>query len=253
VELYRKSGQVLVRAIPYGESGELSASSGRVVYQGPSNAYRLKKQADAYAVDYWGDDPRRVEMDLMMYESYTSSPFQVYGVSVRKMLDSPGFTLKEAKRVTTEDGERVRFEFRYQEDPSKPSFREGWWTVDPALGWVVREYEFSGDGIYAQAPVIGSQEYSKSASGGVPALAKAQFSWNPEGSRSERSFEVEECLLGSCPDEPFRLATYGLGHLDPDHNAWSWSWPLLFVIMAVACLILGLTFRHLAGRRKAAQ
>jgi hypothetical protein len=253
LELFRNQGRSLVITTPYKEDGELSTGSRNVVYQGPLNAYRLKRVDGAYIVEYWGDDPKQVSNDLGMYWAYTSVPIQVYGVSVREMIDSPGFTLKDAKRIQTESGERIRFDYRYQKDPAKPSFREGWWTVDPGLGWVVREYEFSGSGIYAQAPVIGSQEYKKNVSGGVPALAKAQFSWKPEGSWVERSFEVEECLLGSCPDEPFRLSTYGLGHLDPDHNAWSWSWPLLFVIMAVACLILGLTFRHLAGKRKAAQ
>ncbi len=206
--------------------------------------------AQAYRLNHLGD--RKLDSINRMnsyINRYIKSSNYIVGAPVAELINSPGFSVRKLASSMTAEGGGIRVDFDYTPPPAGQSKSpwttalSGWWIVDPAHGWVLREYRISKYG----SPVswYGRIEYSNEL--GETKLSKVYLD---DGSTDSYGFKYEftckSFLRKQTPDKEFTLAAYGLGDAElPPGRSFNWS-PYWFFGLAALAIVVSVILRRRA-------
>jgi hypothetical protein len=183
---------------------------------------------------------------LANFPEYVASPdFQVIGVDRRGA----------AGNAVT----KIRFRYAPKVDRTSPNLErrstlDGWMALDPAAGWVIRDYEYTRtitrpDGTESVAQRTGSIQYANANGTPVPADITYKEVIEAAGQVIEMAYHIDHYQLGAAPPEEFTLAAFGLGDFDRTAPRSSrWGALSLFTVGIAALLVAGALARFAARR-----
>jgi hypothetical protein len=140
------------------------------------------------------------------------------------MVQSPEFTFEEVRALAEPEGPGIKAFFHYTPRKEKAARAKGWIDLDPALGSVIRAYDFQLE-VFSQRTqrwVVNkfSRTLSYQSSDGVaiPTRISTRFT---TGGLPERAveYQITRFAFGCAPASEFTLAGYGLGDLATPGNA----------------------------------
>jgi len=163
------------------------------------------------------------------------SPYSLGDSSVRDLLKSPAFAIKDASRVACAGRECVKITF---ERTASRGFVSGWMIVDPQAGWVLRERE-----VTSQDPPFTARttvEY-EGQQDGIPLLRGARLAFEYGGVATEiHELKVDKLTVEDVPDEEFTLAAFGIsdaGATRPPLIPPGLAYSLLAALVAVGIVV----------------
>ncbi len=141
-----------------------------------------------------------------------------------KLVNSSNFAIKQITQVSEAGSSLLNIEFEYanSRDAKEPKL-EGWFRLDPGLGWVIRSYNYKRRYSILKGKKAGQESVSRvegwttyKSEKGKPVPAEIQMKVTaPNGNlRREEHFTISKFLLESAPPGDFSLAAFGLGDLE---------------------------------------
>ena len=98
-------------------------------------------------VFYAGKAPQPSWVQDFHEKTFGEAAFTVAGIPLTKLLDDPEFVINRVYDQVREGRRLARVDFTNASPPNQEIKISGWFLLDPANSWVVREYEFKFDPI----------------------------------------------------------------------------------------------------------
>lgn len=221
---YSRDGHsILIRMRKAESQGAVSEAGETIIAQNKRECFKLSRKTEEspYIVQYFGKDRRPIEHDLQRFAmSFAEAPYTLHTLSIREMLSSPDFTLKDVIPGAS-DREPVRIVFRY--DPTDPERRQnrfsGWWSAAPRDGWRLTEFDIDVWSGRQKGKMRGSVRYGEP-SGDIPIPQHVEVTYTFGDYVQKHVFDFDHFALDADPESSFTLAAFGLGSLEgPSHGS----------------------------------
>jgi hypothetical protein len=195
-------------------SGTAVVSSGlrkfRLMRKGPGGSWYV--DTDVNANDDWPAMTR--------YRSWLTAAGYSPGGFPRfpEYVNSAEFRIRAVSRVTDRGADLTKVVFEYvPKDPQKPRI-EGWLRLDPALSWVIRDYEFTTrfswlrDGVKRETTVRNKGFVNYTQENGKPVPGEMEVSkYFDNGKTTTDHVNISKFEFTTSPPEEFTLSAFGLG------------------------------------------
>lgn len=210
-----------------------------------------KLNTTSYSLNHLGERKTSSLSNMNRYvDKFFKSPFTISGSPISAIIKLPGFKIISFSPLKgKDDSEEFRIAFNYappstvKPGPPWTVPLKGWWTVDPANGWGLKEFAISSPG--SPETWTGRVDYSNKP--GEPLLLKTVVL--NEGADYDGGFVYEfKCdtfSYSKVSQKEFALASFGLGDAEiPPGQASIWSPYWFFGLAAIAIVISGVLRRR---------
>jgi hypothetical protein len=138
----------------------------------------------------------------------------VYNVHLPDLAKEPGFLLKRVSSVDADSNRLVRIEYdRVSHSMRNDPARGGWVLLDPALYWVVKQYEVKAVWPDGQGTISATLEY-KTTDSGFPLATRVVRNHKAESQTGpvdhEYVLDYDLNVQDKLPERDFTLSAFGL-------------------------------------------
>ncbi len=155
----------------------------------------------------------------------TTAPYSPgCGPDFPEHVSSAEFKILEVSRATDAGSDLAKVKFQYIPKDEKKASLDGWFRVDLAMNWVIRDYEFEShrawvsarDGVTRNSTfrTNGFVNYRRENGNPLPTEIEIRLYNNNRKVPSVDNYKISKYVIGPTPPTEFTLAAFGLGDYD---------------------------------------
>jgi hypothetical protein len=139
-----------------------------------------------------------------------------------EVVNSPEFTIPKVEKGRDSASSTLKIHFQFRPGNRKRPRISGWVSVDPNLGWVIRNCEYETQDLQLDnAPIfsnVGSVTYREDGKRAIP--IDINYTTRIDGrTRSTVHYKISRFTFGETPRAEFALAAFGLGDIATVHES----------------------------------